>query len=261
MSSLIKISFIGSGNVAYNYCKALKNNNIDPCYILTRNVDKIPFIENLFATKATTRYEDILDSDIIIIAVNDGAIKDVVSNLVGYRGIVVHTSGAQHSTILDIVDNYGVIYPLQTMTKKNVADFSKFPLLITASSSEVLKKICNFAKMMSDNVVVCSDEDRRRVHLSAVFVCNFVNVMLQIADDILKENGYELSMLEHLVRETIDNAMNQTPVQALTGPARRADIDTINKHLLLLEGKSEEREIYEILTNYVLKKYKNNEEL
>lgn len=258
MSSQIdKISFVGSGNVAYNFCNVLKINNIHPDYILIRNNDKLSEIENLFATKATTNYGEIINSDIIIIAVNDESIEEVISHLTNYRGIVVHTSGTQSSLVLKSVENHGVIYPLQTLTRDVLTDFRKVPLLITASSSEVLKKIHNFAKMMSDNVIECSDDNRRLIHLSAVFVCNFVNVMLQIGGELIENKGFSIDLFENLVRETVDKAFRIGPQLALTGPARRGDFDTIKKHLSLLENNIEEKKIYELLTNYIVDKYKN----
>jgi predicted short-subunit dehydrogenase-like oxidoreductase (DUF2520 family) len=43
--------------------------------------------------------------------------------------------------------------------------------------------------------------------------------------------------------------------KALTGPARRGDMETINKHLELLKNDREENEIYKMLTNYITNKY------
>ncbi len=257
LSQIEKISFVGSGNVAFNLCNVLKNNNIHPDYILIRNNEKLSEVENLFSTKTTTNYNDIINSELIIIAVNDESIEEVVSHLINYKGIVVHTSGTQSSLLLKQFDNHGVIYPLQTLTRDVVADFKKLPLLITASSSEVLKKIHTFAKMMSDNVMECSDENRRFIHLSAVFVCNFVNVMLQIGGELLEDKGFSINLFENLVRETIDKAFMVGPQNSLTGPARRGDFDTIKKHLSLLENSTEKKEIYELLTNYIVNKYKN----
>ena len=45
------------------------------------------------------------------------------------------------------------------------------------------------------------------------------------------------------------------PEKALTGPAKRGDINTINKHKLMLDNNLEEKMIYEMLTNYILNKY------
>ena len=49
-----KIALIGSGNVAYAYNKALKNNGIQPFCIYTRSSDKIAEIEEKFGVKATS---------------------------------------------------------------------------------------------------------------------------------------------------------------------------------------------------------------
>ena len=71
-----KIALIGSGNVAYAYVKALKNNGIQPFCIFTRSSDKIAEIEKSFGVKATSSFDDLLDCDLIVIAVKDDA-KDL----------------------------------------------------------------------------------------------------------------------------------------------------------------------------------------
>ena len=136
-----KIALIGSGNVAYAYNKALKNNGIHPFCVFTRSLDKISEIEEKFGVmatsslKATSDFNDLFDSDLIIIAVKDDAIAEVALNLKKYKGLLVHTSGTQPSSVLNHIENYGVLYPLQTLTKGFDVDFKKVPLLINASSS------------------------------------------------------------------------------------------------------------------------------
>ncbi|MBR4155357.1 MAG: DUF2520 domain-containing protein [Bacteroidales bacterium] len=249
-----KIALIGTGNVAYAYSKALKNNGILPSYIYTRFADKIHEVEKSFGLKATCNLGDLLDCDLIIIAVKDDAICDVASGLKNFKGLLVHTSGTKPSSILNHIENYGVLYPLQTLTKDFDVDFKSVPLLINASSSNCLKKLKHLANIMSDVVVECSDEDRGAIHLSAVFVCNFVNVMLQIGDKLLENKGVDVSVFESLVKETVDKAFALGPKNALTGPAKRGDFETIEKHNKLLENNIDEKKIYEILTNYIINK-------
>lgn len=249
-----KIALIGSGNVAYAYNKALKNNGIQPFCIYTRSSDKIAEIERTFAVKATSNFDDLLECDLIIIAVKDDAIQEVSLNLKNYKGLLVHTSGTQPSSILNRIENYGVLYPLQTLTKDFDVDFKKVPLLINASSSIYLEKIKILAKMMSDVVIECNDEDRRLIHLSAVYVCNFVNVMLQIGDKLLEDKGLNVSIFESLVKETVDKAFALGPKNALTGPAKRGDMETIERHKKLLDNKPDEKIIYELLTDYIINK-------
>ena len=107
---------------------------------------------------------------------------------------------------------------------------------------------------MSDVVVDCNDDDRKLIHLSAVYVCNFVNVMLQIGDKLLENKGLDVSLFESLVKETVDKAFALGPKNALTGPAKRGDVETIERHKKLLENNHEERKIYELLTNYIINK-------
>lgn len=249
------IAIIGSGNVAYTYSKVLKNNGINLRYIFVRNQEKVSEVEKLFGLKTICDYETLFSCDLVIIAVKDDAIEEVASKLKNYRGVLVHTSGTQNSTILQHVDNYGILYPLQTLTKDHEVDFKSVPLMINASSEDVKDKLRSLAQKMSDVVIECTDEDRRYIHMNAVYVSNFVNVMLQIGEKLLKEKSLDISILEPLVKETVNKAFSMGAEKALTGPARRGDVETVNKHLELLKNNKEEKEIYKLLTNYIINKY------
>lgn len=250
-----KIGIIGSGNVSYTFSNILKNNGITPKYILIRNADKISEVESLFGVETVADYDIISDCDLIIVAVNDDSIKDVAPNLKNFKGLVVHTSGTQTSSVLNCVENYGVLYPLQTLTKGFDVDFRKVPLLINASSSDNLSKLKTLANLFSDIVIECSDEDRSYIHMSAVYVSNFVNIMLQIGNKLLANKGLDVSVLKQLVCETVNKSFVLGPENALTGPAKRGDINTIDKHMSMLKDNVEEKQIYELLTNYILNKH------
>ncbi len=249
------VAIIGSGNVAYAYSKALKDNGINPKYVLVRNRETIAEVERLFGVKTIIEYEKLSDCDLIIIAVKDDAIKEVASRLHNYKGVLVHTSGTQSSSVLNVVENYGIIYPLQTISKDYDIDFKSVPVLINASTPEVKDKLMSMAQIMSDIVIECTDEDRCYIHMNAVYVSNFVNVMLQIGEKLLKKKSLDISILEPLVKETIKKSFVMGAESALTGPARRHDMNTIQNHLNLLNDDIEEKKIYELLTDYILKKY------
>ena len=249
------VAIIGSGNVAYVYSKVLKNKGINLRYVFVRNQERLSEVEKLFGVKAISDYETLFSCDLIIIAVKDDAIEEVAAKLQNYKGVLVHTSGTQNINALQSADNYGVIYPLQTLSKDYDVDFKSVPILINASSFEVKEKLRLIAEKMSDVVIECSDEDRRYIHMNAVYVSNFVNVMLQIGEKLLKEKSLSISILEPLVKETVNKAFSMGAEKALTGPARRGDVETINKHLDLLKNNEEEKEIYKLLTNYIINKY------
>ena len=250
-----KIALIGAGNVAYNIAKVLKNNGVIPFCIYTRSASKIQEIQEKTGITAVCNYNELRDCDLIIVAVKDDAIRDVSLNLKGFKALVVHTSGTQSSSLLNHLDNYGVMYPLQTFSKDVDVDFKKIPFLINASSKDNIDNLKMFVKNFSDVVIECTDENRGFIHMSAVYVSNFVNVMLQIGNKFLEEKGLDVLLLQPLVMETVNKSFEMGANDALTGPARRADFNTIDKHKIMLKDYEDEKKIYELLTNYIIKKY------
>lgn len=256
-----KIAVIGAGNVAYTLCKILKNKEIEPFCVFVRNPEKAAKIHKDLGVEAVCDYDKVLQSDLAIIAVNDDAIFEVAEHLVDYKGLAVHTSGTKPSEVLNRIERYGVFYPLQTMSKEREISFENVPLLIYANSPEDLIRLSGFAEVLSSKVEYCDDEQRKAIHLAAVFVSNFTNLMLGVGDKILKNNGLSLDLMQPLVKEMMQKSFEISPDNALTGPARRGDLETIRNHMEMMANSQKELEIYKVLTNYILEKYHNNEKL
>ena len=92
------------------------------------------------------------------------------------------------------------------------------------------------------------------MHVAAVFTTNFVNYLLGLAFPIVQ---HDHPLLIPSTIEAVRNAFLHTPASTLTGPARRGDMETIHKHLEVLQkmGLTEQEEIYRLLTDKILKKY------
>ena len=251
-----KIAVVGAGNVAYTLCKVLKNKEINPCCVYVRNASAAEKMRQDLNVEVVSDYKKVLESDFLIIAVNDDAISEVASHLADYKGLAVHTSGTKPSEVLNGIERYGVFYPLQTMSKEREISFDDVPLLIYANSPEDLIRLHGFAKLLSSNVNYCDDEQRKAIHLSAVFVSNFTNVMLGVGDKLLKDNGLSLDVMRPLVMEMIQKSFDVSPEKALTGPAKRGDFATIQAHEEMLSNMPEELEIYKVLTNYIVENYR-----
>ncbi|MBR4137005.1 MAG: DUF2520 domain-containing protein [Bacteroidales bacterium] len=256
-----KIAIIGAGNVAYTLCKILKSKEIEPYCIFVRNPEKAAKMHEDLGVETVSDYEKVLESDLSIIAVKDDAIADVSEHLLDYKGLVVHTSGTKSSELLNRCMRFGIFYPLQTMSKEREISFDEIPLLIYANSPDDVEMLGRFAKQFSNKVVFCDDEQRKAIHLAAVYVSNFTNVMLGIGDKLLKNNGLTLDLMKPLVMEMIQKLFEISPEKALTGPARRGDFATIEEHVKMLSDNSQEQGIYKMLTNYILENYQKNEKL
>ncbi len=256
-----KIAIIGAGNTAYTLCKVLKSKEIEPFCVLVRNPEKAEKVREDLGVEVVFSYEKVLESDLAIIAVNDDAISEVAAHLIDYKGLVVHTSGTKSSEVLKRIERYGVFYLPYTMSKERNISFDDVPLLIYANSPEDMIRLNGFAEQLSSKVQYCDDEQRKVIHLAAVYVSNFTNVMLGIGDKLLKENGLSLDLMRPLVMEMMKKSFEISPEKALTGPARRGDIQTILDHEEMLVNSPKELEIYKVLTNYILEKYQKNEKL
>lgn len=256
-----KIAIVGAGNVACTLCKVLKNKEINPYCVYVRDAAKAEKMRHDLGVETVSDYEKVLESDFLIIAVRDDEIAEVASHLVDYKGLAAHTSGTKPSEVLNRIERYGVFYPLQTMSKEREIAFDDVPLLIYANSPEDLIRLNGFAEKLSSKVEYCDDEQRKAIHLAAVFVSNFTNLMLGVGDKILKNNGLTLNLMHPLVKEMIQKSFEISPENALTGPARRGDMQTIRNHEEMLSNSPKELEVYKVLTNYILEKYHNNEKL
>ena len=93
-----------------------------------------------------------------------------------------------------------------------------------------------------------NSDQRRVLHLAAVFVNNFTNQLYRIGHEITESEGAEFDMLKPLILETARKLEDLSPLRAQTGPAKRNDKKTIKKHLRLLENNKEHTKIYELLT-------------
>ncbi|WP_394340131.1 Rossmann-like and DUF2520 domain-containing protein [Marixanthomonas spongiae] len=202
----------------------------------------------------TSEISEIKEADIYIIAIPDDAIADFSSTLPFNDKMVVHTSGSLPMQALDGKNKKGVFYPLQTFTKDKKVNFNEIPICIEAEEKADLQLLETLGKRISNHVAQISSEDRKTLHLAAVFVNNFVNYMYHISEDILKENNLDFELLKPLIAETANKIRTLSPQQAQTGPAKRNDVKTIENHLHLLKD-SPYKKVYEQMTEAIKKQY------
>ena len=121
---MIKISIIGAGNVGINMFETLRRKKeIKLVSLFNRSIEKILSHRNKIFI--TNNINELKKSDIYIISTKDDSIEKVSNELKGRDGLIVHTSGSTEMKVLSIHKNFGVLYPLQTLTKDKLCDFKK----------------------------------------------------------------------------------------------------------------------------------------
>ncbi len=250
---MINVVFLGFGNLNSNLLKALsKAKEITVKQVFNRNHIKIISpSENIPFTDDISKIED---ADVYIIGIPDDVIPEFSESLPFQNRLVVHTSGGVSMNALSTKNRPGIFYPLQTFSKERAVDFTNIPICIEAENAKDLELLRNLGKAISENVVEISSEKRAKLHLAAVFVNNFTNHLYQIASEILKEEGLPFDLLKPLILETASKIETLPPAKAQTGPAKRNDVKTIEKHLHLL-GDSRYRKFYELFTEQLKQNY------
>lgn len=246
---MIKVTLIGSGNVAQHLLSAFKKStDIELIQVYSRKKEAV--LHLIPIEKITSDFDNLAEADVYIIAVSDDVIAEVSSQLFFKNRLVVHTSGSVSMESLNDNHRKGVFYPLQTFTKGKEVDFKSIPICIESQFNDdynVLKKV---AESISDKVFSINSEQRKSLHVSAVFVNNFVNHLYKISNDICKEHQVPFEILQPLIKETADKIRSLTPDEAQTGPAKRNDKTTIEAHLDFLSDENH-KNIYKLLTQSI----------
>ncbi|MGN7987019.1 Rossmann-like and DUF2520 domain-containing protein [Pedobacter sp. 22226] len=249
----MKIVLLGSGNVATHLAKALKSKGEEIVQVYSQNLDNASLLAQSIATEAINDLNKIeVNADLYIISVKDDAIAFVAAALKKVNGLVVHTSGTTDIDVLaSQVAKAGVFYPLQTFSRSKEVSFENIPLCIEASDNDQLAILSNLAHKISSQVYELDGEKRKVLHLAAVFACNFPNHLYALANKILNQNGLDFEIIRPLIAETADKVMVNLPENVQTGPAVRADENTLNKHLSMLNDMPELQNIYQTLSSSI----------
>ncbi|HOY33169.1 MAG TPA: DUF2520 domain-containing protein [Bacteroidales bacterium] len=255
------IVIIGAGNAASNFAVAFRKAGKNILFVFSRNAGKARKLAEQVNAAYTDQFRELpRKADLFLIAVNDAAISEVAEHLTGTSGIVAHTSGTVDISVFnDRFDDYGVFYPLMHLSAENIIGFSEIPLCIEANHPLNLETLIELASAISHHVHHVPSEKRKILHLSAVFACNFTNLNYIIAEELLKNHDLPFEMLYPLIAETAQKIQNTSPSKLQTGPAVREDYEIIAVHKKMLGNFQPYQKIYNLLTETIIQKKKNNE--
>lgn len=243
---MIKVSIIGSGNVAQHLIQAFQmNSQIELVQVVARDIKKVAHL--LDSNLITSDYTQLQEADLYIIAVSDDAIAKVSSALPFKNRLVAHTSGTVGLDVLNSKNRPAVFYPLQTFSKDKPIDFKSVPVCLEAENETDVQILKQLAHSISNAVYEINSEQRKALHVAAVFVNNFVNYLYQMGNEICDANAIPFEILKPLIQETANKIATLSPKNAQTGPAKRNDLKTIAAHEEFLKDENQAA-IYKLLT-------------
>ncbi|MFY0593217.1 Rossmann-like and DUF2520 domain-containing protein [Roseivirga sp.] len=252
-----KIAIIGTGNVAWHFARTLENAGHIISHVYDRNIEKAEKFALDYFNASVSDSTDLskVDASILIMAVRDDAIEEVAQSLMlPQESILVHTSGTIPLNALGYAQtqNIGVLYPVQTLSKGQQIDFKKVPVCVEGESISTVEILEDLAGSISQTVSVLTSQQRKVIHLAAVFACNFTNHMFSISKKILESNDMNFGLLEPLIVETLNKSFDIGPENAQTGPAKRGDLETLDQQFETLSSDPEIAEIYKLISQNIM---------
>ena len=268
----MKTVLIGAGNVATHLGEALQKTGSEILQVWSRTRTSAGTLADRLGCSWTTDVGQLTpEGELYLFCVSDDVLETLARQVyatlealgtedgegeTGCRALFVHTAGSMSQDVLP-APRRGVMYPMQTFSRKRQVDFTEVPIFVESRTDE--EQLMMMAELISNRVWVLDEENRRYLHLAAVFACNFTNHMYDLAARFLAERGIPFSVMLPLIDETARKVHEMRPDEAQTGPAVRYDTNIIRKHLDML-CDPQIKEIYTLLSNSIYDKLRPDED-
>lgn len=246
-----RVVILGSGNVATSIALDIK----DKCELLqiySRTLDNAITLARQVGCQAIDNLKELApDAHVYILSVKDDAIAGIVDAVPDNGALWLHTSG---STPIEVLKSKrkrcGVLYPMQSFSKSQPATMSEVHIFIEGSDTAATHEIKEMASLLTPHVHKATSAEREKMHIAAVFACNFANHMFTLSSEVLDEAQLPFEAMMPLIKNTVAKLDSMTPAQSQTGPAARRDLNIIKKHLESLTG--DKHDIYQLMSQSII---------
>ncbi len=246
---------IGTGRMAYQLGYSMVQAGMEVVGVAGRTSSKVADLARFLERPVIDLKAPLPEVDLVLIVVSDDAIAGIAASLPSMDAVVAHTAGAKDLDVLSPHKRRGVLWPIQSLSHGAPVELRDVPLAVDGSDPGSLDLLLSVARNLSSSVVQLPPEKRQIVHLAAVLTSNFPVQLLREAQGLLRENKLPPQLLMPLWRSTATKVAAIGPDQAMTGPARRGDRATVNRHLELLPEGSELQRIYALLSDRIMQTY------
>ena len=246
---------IGAGNVSTHISRHFHSAGHHISCVYSRTDKSAQQLAGELGVPGTSDIKEVpMEADFYMLCVPDQAVLPVAENFRHTRGTWLHTAGALPMNLFQpLFDQYGVLYPLQTLSKARSLEASQVPCLVEGSSPQVRAEVMKLASSVYQRVEEADSQMRLTIHTAAVFANNFPNHMIHIARQLLADQNVDPGILVPLLEETFEKIKAVGTVEGRTGPAIRGDLETMNKHRELLKNYPEWEKLYTFISRDIEK--------
>ncbi len=255
----MKIVVVGSGNVAESLAQAIAEaDGLELVQVFARNEERGRKVAELAKTEWSN--STLADADLYLISVSDNAVEECARALhTPENAVVAHTAGCCPIEALKPHAHRAVFYPFQTFSIGRKVDFSQGYIFVEGATSHALEVVETAAHALTSKVLAADSARRAVIHLSGVFACNFANAMYANAAEILAEEGLPFDIVAPVIEETTAKVLaSQNPALSQTGPARRGDTQTLERHRKMLAEHPTTKDIYDKISEDIWQRTKTS---
>lgn len=239
----IPLTVIGAGRVGKTLARCLHRQALVTMIDVVTQGSASAQAAAAFIGAGTARWhgKDLADATIFMLAVPDDQIvlcceQLVAAGKLGPHSVVFHCSGALPSSILLAATSAGAVvaslHPIRSFAQPaHVADQFAGTYCGIEGDVAALAVLSPLFEAMGAVLVPLQGASKTLYHAAAVFASNYVVTLMATAHDAYIAAGIPadvaLKLLTPLTRETVDNVARLGPLNALTGPIARGDVDTV----------------------------------
>jgi len=258
----MKIGIVGMGKVGKALGKYFMERGLEVAGVHARDSMKGEAVAEWLGTLFVPELEELVAaSDILFLTVVDGGIPLVweVIRKFPLRGkILVHCSGALSSEVFSGIEDRGgfgySLHPVMTLSDNPDSYLYLYKAAFTLEGSKSkLGEVQGLIETLGNRVQVIDSGQKALYHSAAVFASNFMVALAQTSMAILGRCGFDeesSKLLLPLMDASLKNIRAHGTVGALTGPVERNDMETVCKHLAVLD--EEERGIYRYFSKVLI---------
>jgi predicted short-subunit dehydrogenase-like oxidoreductase (DUF2520 family) len=253
------VTIIGLGNLGKAFLKGFSTCDVPVHSVFSRDTKKVKQLAGRYEIEIFGSFPEDIDQlgDLIFLTVSDSAIKETADRLSSleedFNGrIIAHCSGNESDQLLDSLRQKGALtasfHPLQTFTGSGSSEVFKDIYFSLQGDPQVFPHLKNLASLLNSKTLEVDARQKSYLHTAAVMASNYLIALLDAANDIGSEGGFSSQEAQKallpLVKTTLQNAEGISLDDALTGPIKRGDIQTVQKHLNLLKDTPELYNLY-----------------
>lgn len=188
----------------------------------------------------------LLEAEVILLAVADDAVADVAerlcaTGLIGERHVLLHCSGSTPAAqvlgkVASKVGGIGTLHPLRAVVDASAVMRSwKGTVFGVEGDARGKAAASTLAQILGGTPLPLASEAMVRYHAAAALASNYVVAVVDAAVALLRSSGVDqaaaLAALVPLAQGALANVAQHGLPAGLTGPIRRGDAGTVERHL------------------------------